>query len=121
MRHVKLGLLLFLLSVSTVFPAKAPKQSDQLRLINEAARKHYTLRRIEFDGNKDISDDVLRRRTRSLREGDRFKKSALGESLASLSRLKTIKRVGMRDIKVRLDQNEKVIDITIPITERRRP
>ncbi len=59
MRHVKLGLLLFLLSVSTVFPAKAPKQSDQLRLINEAARKHYTLRRIEFDGNKDISDDTL--------------------------------------------------------------
>jgi outer membrane protein assembly factor BamA len=120
MRHVKLGLLVFLLSVATVFPSEPPKTSDQLRLINEAERKHYSLRRIEFIGNKDISDDVLRRSTRRLREGDRFRRSALRESLASLSSLKNIKPVRMRNIKVQLDQSEKVIDITIPITERRR-
>jgi len=120
MRQVKLGLLVFLLSLSTVFPAEPPKKSDQLRIINEAARKHYTLRRIEFVGNKSISDDVLRRRTRGLREGDIFKQVVLRNSLASLSRLKNIKPVGIRDVEARLDRAEKLIDITIPITERRR-
>ena len=89
----------------------------QLPLIAEAEQNRYTLRRIEFVGNEHIRDQVLRQRTRSLREGNIFKRAALKQSLTSLNRLRILP-VAIKDVEVRLDRKDKAIDLVIPVKER---
>lgn len=82
-----------------------------------AERKRYTLRRVEFYGNVKIPDPVLRRRI-LLNEGDVFNRKNLVRSIERLNRLKTLKLVRLSDVVIRLDKQEKEVDIVICFKER---
>jgi outer membrane protein assembly factor BamA len=90
------------------------EQSPSLR---EAIDQRYTLRRVEFIGNETIRDHDLRRRV-VLREGDLFSQRNLAKTLVSLNRLRTLYPLTMRDVIVRLDRTEKLVDMTFCIRER---
>ena len=89
-------------------------QSPWLR---EVINQRYTLRRVEFIGNETISDNDLRHRV-VLREGDLFSQRNLAKTLVSLNKLKTLYPLTMRDVMVRLDRTEKLIDMTLCVRER---
>lgn len=85
--------------------------------LREAIDQRYTLRRVEFIGNETICDDDLRRRV-VLREGDLFSQRDLARTLVSLNRLRKLYPLTMRDVMVRLDRTEKLIDLTLCVHER---
>ena len=91
--------------------------TQQTPAIREAIDHRYTLRRVEFSGNKTISDDDLRKRV-VLREGDLFSQRNLAKTFVSLNKLKTLYPLTMRDVIVRLDRAEKLVDMTFCIRER---
>ena len=90
------------------------EQSPSLR---EAIDRRFTLRRVEFIGNETISDQELRRRV-VLREGDLFSQRNLARTLVSLNRLTKLYPLTMRNVIVRLDRTEKLVDLTFCIRER---
>jgi hypothetical protein len=84
----------------------------------EVIDRRYTLRRVEFIGNETISDHDLRRSV-VLREGDLFNQRNFAKTLVSLNKLKTLYPVTMRNVIVRLDRTDKLVDMTFCIRERR--
>lgn len=96
-----------------------PEVVFQSPLLDEAEQMNYWVRRVEFSGNRYTRDKVLRQRI-LLQEGDIFKRAILRRSLELLSRSRIIKPVGMGDVEVYLNREEKVIDLTINFIERRR-
>lgn len=96
--------------------------NEQAALIREAEAKQYTTRRVEFSGNRYTGDTVLRRRfVMGLQEGDRFSRRNYIKSLRNVSKLKMIYPVRPRDVVLRLNSDEKTIDIRVCFRERRRP
>ena len=93
--------------------------SNQSQLIREAEEDQYNIRRVEFLGNAHIRDYILRRRV-LLREGDLFTRKNLVQSIRNLSGLKIIKPVRLKDVELRLDKTEKIVDMTLLVRERRR-
>ena len=91
--------------------------AEQTPSLREAIDQRYTLRRVEFIGNETIRDHDLRRRV-VLREGDLFSHRNLAKTLVSLNKLKTLYPLTMRDVIVRLDRAEKLVDMTFCIRER---
>ncbi|HEX3146308.1 MAG TPA: POTRA domain-containing protein [Pyrinomonadaceae bacterium] len=91
--------------------------AEQTPSLREAIHQRYTLRRVEFIGNETISDQELRRQV-VLREGDLFSQRNLARTLVSLNRLRKLYPLTMRDVMVRLDRTEKLIDLTLCIRER---
>ena len=91
--------------------------AEQTPSLREVIDQRYTLRRVEFIGNETISDQDLRRRV-VLREGDLFSQRNLAKTLVSLNRLRKLYPLTMRDVIVRLDRTEKLIDLTLCIRER---
>ena len=91
--------------------------AEQTPSLREAIDQRYTLRRVEFIGNETIRDHDLRRRV-VLREGDLFSQRNLANTLVSLNRLRKLYPFTMRDVIVRLDRTEKLIDMTFCIRER---
>ena len=91
--------------------------AEQRPSLREAIDRRYTLRRVEFIGNETISDHDLRRRV-VLREGDLFSQRNLAKTLVSLNRLRKLYPLTMRDVIVRLDRTEKLVDMTFCIRER---
>jgi outer membrane protein assembly factor BamA len=91
--------------------------ADQSPSLREAIDRRFTLRRVEFIGNETISDQELRRRV-VLREGDLFSQRNLARTLASLNRLTKLYPLTMRNVIVRLDRTEKLVDLTFCIRER---
>ena len=91
--------------------------TEQTPWLREAVVQRYTLRRVEFIGNETISDNDLRHRV-VLREGDLFSQRNLAKTLVSLNKLKSLYPVTMRDVIVRLDRAEKLVDMTFCIRER---
>ena len=96
---------------------QTPERCGQTPWLREAIDQRYTLRRVEFIGNKTVSDHDLRRRV-VLREGDLFSQRNLAKTLVSLNKLKTLYPLTMRDVIVRLDRAEKLVDMTLCIRER---
>lgn len=103
------------------YQAVKSRQADteRSRLIDEAEKNHFTLRRLELIGNQHIRDATLRRRV-LCQEGDVFNRRTLEKSLRSLSRLKIIYPVTVRDIDVHLDRDNKLIDLAFFFRERPR-
>ena len=94
---------------------------EQAALIHEAEAKRYSTRRVEFHGNQYTGDRVLRREfVKGLNEGDLFTRRSLLRSLRNVSKLKVIYPVRLSDVGVRLDRDEKLIDMLICFRERRR-
>ncbi len=91
--------------------------AEQTPLLREAIDQRYTLRRVEFIGNETIRDHDLRRRV-VLREGDLFSQRNLDKTLVSLNRLTKLYPLTMRNVIVRLDRTEKLVDLTFCIRER---
>ena len=92
--------------------------AEQTPWLREVIDRRYTLRRVEFIGNETLSDHDLRRSV-VLREGDLFSQRNLAKTLVSLNKLKTLYPVTMRNVIVRLDRTEKLIDMTFCIRELR--
>jgi hypothetical protein len=91
--------------------------AEQTPWLREAIDQRYTLRRVEFIGNETIRDHDLRRRV-VLREGDLFSQRNLARTLVSLNRLRKLYPLTMRDVIVRLDRTEKLVDMTFCVRER---
>ena len=91
--------------------------AEQTPWLREVIDQRYTLRRVEFIGNETIRDHDLRRRV-VLREGDLFSQRNFAKTLVSLNKLKTLHPLTMRNVIVRLDRTEKLVDMTFCIRER---
>jgi outer membrane protein assembly factor BamA len=92
---------------------------EQDAIIREAERDHYTTGRVEFIGNENTSDMVLRRKTNiGLEEGELFTRRNLIRSLRNVSTLKVIYPVRVADVKLKLNPSEKTIDMSICFKER---
>jgi hypothetical protein len=96
------------------------KSFFQSQLIREAEQHQYSIRLVGFVGHQFTSDSTLRRRVPGLQEGERFTVSNLEENLVSLSKLRTIRPVGLADVDVFLDKTNRLIDMWIFVDERRR-
>jgi outer membrane protein assembly factor BamA len=93
-------------------------EAERNALISEAEKDKYTARKLEFVGNENIRDVVLRRRI-LVNEGDFFTRKILEESLANLSKVKIIEKVGLGNVVIKLDRKEKVVDMVICVTDKR--
>jgi surface antigen-like variable number repeat protein len=91
--------------------------AEQAALIRKAQTRKYPIRRLEFIGNERIRDSVLRRRI-LLQEGELFTRGILIKSLINVSKLKLIYPVRLRNVIVKLDYQEKTIDVVICFKER---
>ena len=91
--------------------------AEQTPWLREVIDQRYTLRRVEFIGNATIRDQDLRRRV-VLREGDLFSERNFARTLVSLNKLKTLHPLTMRNVVVRLNRTEKLVDMTFCIRER---
>jgi hypothetical protein len=90
------------------------------RLMADAEKNRYTIRRLEFVGNTSTRDSALRKQTHELQEGEIFSHVKLRHSLASLSRLRGIYPVGIGDVDAYLNEDESTIDLTIYVRPRSR-
>jgi hypothetical protein len=89
------------------------------KLMAEAERNDYAVRRIELVGNTCTRDNVIRRRLVQ-DEGDTFRRELLERSLSNVSKLKHIDPVSLRDVEVTLNHEDKSIDFLINLTDRSR-
>ena len=88
-------------------------------MIREAEHDQYTTRRVEFIGNRYIRDATLRSRTNiGLQEGYLFSRQNLVRSLRNVSTVKGIYPVRMKDIELRLNREEKTVDMVICFRQR---
>jgi outer membrane protein assembly factor BamA len=99
-------------------PSCSQPESERNALIEEAEKGGYRARRVEFVGNENISDKVLRRRL-LFTEGDLYTRKILGNSLKSLSKLKIIKPVSLENVIVSLERKDKIVDTIICVTDKR--
>jgi outer membrane protein assembly factor BamA len=100
------------------FGCTQPAQ-EQAAMVREAEAKHYSIRRLEFLGNENISDWVLRKRMKALQEGEKFSRSNLVRSLKNVSRLKSLYPVRFSDVILRLEKSDKLVDMVICFKERK--
>ena len=99
--------------------AKADEAAYYSELLRQAEANGYTMRRVEFSGNKHIRDDLLRKQFVQ-GEGDLLSLKLLEQSLKNLNSLGSLYPVTLDDVEARLDREEKLIDLTIYFRERRR-
>jgi hypothetical protein len=99
--------------------AKADEAGYYSQLMSDAESAKYTLRRVEFSGNQYVADGVLRKQLVH-QEGDLFSRKLLDESLKKFSSVREIYAVTPADVLARVDREEKLIDLTIIVRERRR-
>jgi outer membrane protein assembly factor BamA len=85
---------------------------------SRAETNHFTIRRIEFVGNAHTSDGVLQKRMSALQEGEKFSKRNLNRSLTDVSRLNVIYPVQLRDVVLRLERFERLVDVVVCFKER---
>ena len=97
---------------------KADEAGYYSQLINDAETAGYTLRRVEFSGNAHIRDNVLRKQFVH-QEGDVFSRKLLEQGLKNFNGLGLVYPVTWNDLEARLDREEKLIDLTIYVRERR--
>jgi hypothetical protein len=98
---------------------KADESAYYSQLMNDAETAGYTMRRVEFIGNEHIRDNVLRKHFVQ-QEGDIFSRKLLEQSLKNLNSLGSLYAVTGNNVEARLDREEKLIDLTIYVRERRR-
>jgi outer membrane protein insertion porin family len=76
----------------------------------------YTVRRIEFLGERRFSDRYYRRRI-LLKEGDPFDAAKLERGLAQLARAGLVRPAKPEDVHVRFDDRSRTADVTIRVQE----
>ena len=99
----------------------AQPAAERDRLINEAQRNQFTVRRVEFLGLTYTRDTLVRGRMGPLmNEGELFTRRNLLRSLRRVSTLKQIYPVRLKDVEIRLNASDRLVDMTICFTERPR-
>jgi hypothetical protein len=96
--------------------------AERNKLIDEAQRNEFTLRRTEFVGLTYTHDHVLRdRMTPIINEGDVFTRAKLVTSLRRMSAAKrAIYPLHLKNVAIRLDRSDGLVDITICFRQRPR-
>lgn len=89
----------------------------QSQLLAEAEQNNYSVRRITLLGNTYTRDNVIRRRLLQ-NEGDTFRRALLEQSLRDISKLRNFSPVGIEDVEVYLNREDKLVDFQINLTER---
>ena len=129
-KNSQFSIFLFTLFVTATFlPQIANGQSDEkvnrqqnaetLSLIEKAEQNPYRVSHISFSGNMEIRDRILRLKVNErLSEGDIFARENLYQSLEKLSELEVIDEVTLEDVKVKLDEENRDIDLTITVREK---
>ena len=125
MKQILLILLVFCCSLTVFGQQENPKPCSQSTaernsLMDEAQRDQFTVRRLEFMGTAHTRDTVLRRRMTLLNEGEIFTREKLLTSLRRVSTVKQIYPVGIKNVEVRLERTERLVDMMICFTERPR-
>jgi hypothetical protein len=103
-------------------PACSQPAAERNKLIEEAEWNKFTLRRTEFVGLTYTRDQVLRdRMTPVINEGDVFTRDKLLRILRRMSALKrTIYPLRLRNVVIRLDRSDGLVDVTICFRQRHR-
>lgn len=103
-------------------PACSQPSAERNKLIDEAERNEFTLRRTEFFGLTYTRDHVLRdRMTPVINEGDVFTRDKLLKALRRMSALKrTIYPLRLSDVVVQLDRPDRLVNLTICFRQRPR-
>jgi len=99
--------------------ACSQSESERTTNLDEAEKNGYAIRRVEFLGNNNTRDIVLRRRI-LLEEGEPLTREKIEVSFKRLSKLKMIYPLRFANIEIRLDRPNKVADLTICVTEKRK-
>jgi outer membrane protein assembly factor BamA len=104
-------------------PGCAQPAAEQNKLMEEAQRNEFTLRRVEFVGLTYTRDHVLRERmTPVINEGDVFTRAKLVTSLRRMSELKrVIYPLRLTNVIVQLDRSQGgFVDLIVCFRERPR-
>jgi len=99
--------------------ACSQSESERTANLDEAEKNSYAIRRVEFLGNNNTRDIVLRRRI-LLEEGEPLTRKKIEESLKRLSQLKIIYPLRFDNVEIQLDRPNKIADLTICVTEKRK-
>ena len=116
------ALTVCLLVVNASNPACYQTTAERNRILVEAQRNEFTVRRVEFFGLTYTRDQTVRNRmTPIINEGDVLTREKLVRSLRSMSRLKrTIYPVRLTDVVLRVDRQNGLVDMGICFRQRPR-
>ena|SRR2546429_6344327 len=93
--------------------------SDDWSTGNFERLEGFTIRRVEFLGNRFTRDEVIHRAA-NLREGNVFTVRALRRGLKQLNSLGVFEKVTEQNVKWQADDNLREVDFVISVTEKPR-
>ena len=96
--------------------------AERNKLMDEAQRNEFSVRRVEFIGLTYTRDYVMRKQmTPIVNEGDVFTRDKLVRSLRRMSSLKrAIYPLRLSDVEIRIDRAQGLVDMTICFRQRPR-
>lgn len=90
-------------------------------LIEKAEQNQYNVKYVELCCPEKVRGRVLFGKiNRFINEGDIFTRQNLYQSLTALSKLKAIYPVSIENVDVKLDEEQRIINITYNIRERKK-
>ena len=100
---------------------KIQQLPEVMLLIEKAEQNEYNVKFVEFCCPEKVQGRVLFGKiSRFINEGDIFTRQNLYKSLTTLSKLKAIYPVSIKNLNVRLDEEQRIINITYNIRERKK-
>jgi hypothetical protein len=125
MKLILLAALIFSCFLTTLgerenFKPCSQSAADRNKLMDEAQRNQFTVRRVEFLGITHTPDTMVRGRMTLLNEGEVFTRQKLLRSLRRVSTLKRIHPVQLTNVEIRLERPDRIVDMSICFTERPR-
>jgi outer membrane protein assembly factor BamA len=111
-----------LLIASAPHPACYQAAAERNRILDEAKRSEFTVRRVEFVGLTYTHDQTLRERmTPIINEGDVLTREKLVRSLRRMSGLKrVIYPIHLKDVALQVDRQNGLVDMAICFRQRPR-
>jgi outer membrane protein assembly factor BamA len=89
--------------------------------VDEAERKQFNVRRVEIAGSTYTRDRAFRKRmVVGMTEGDIFTRAALERSVRNIGKMKEVYPITLQDVEVRLNREDKVIDVVICVIQKPR-
>jgi outer membrane protein insertion porin family len=79
----------------------------------------FAVRRLEFVGNQNTRDRIIRRQVR-LEEGRPYRQRLVDESLIRINRLGLFEKLTMENVRLELDEREQFVDVLIRFNEKSR-
>src|SRR5215510_6790035 len=104
---------------SPKFSDKTPEEGDVEITLEVEEGRQFTLRRLEFIGNSNTRDVVMRREV-LLNEGDAYDKRLWDLSLLRLNQLGLFEEIKEKDAITRTNDRDQTVDIDLQVKERGR-